>query len=71
MYGFALPSVCILVQNGNGGTMLGLDNSSSCCNRDVGDLMIVNASDINSSIRFLNDANIITSNASIGSSIHK
>jgi len=71
MDGLALSSVSILVQNGNGWSMLGLDNSSGCYNRDVGDLMIVNTSDINSSIRLLNDMNIITSNASIGSSIHK
>jgi len=36
-----------------------------------GDLMIVNASDINNLIRLLNDANIITSKAFIGSSTNK
>jgi len=63
--------VCMLVQNRNVGSKLGLDNSPSHHNRDVGDLMIVNASDINSLIRLLNNANIITSNASIDSSINK
>jgi len=71
MDGLALSSVSILVQNGNSRSMLSLDNSSSCHNRNIGDLMIVNSSDINSSIRFLNDANIITNNAPIGTSILK
>jgi len=68
---FALSGVCILVQNGNGGSMLGLGSSPSCHNGNVGYLMLVNASDINSSIRLLNDVNIITSNATIGTSINK
>jgi len=51
--------------------MLSLDNSSGHHNRNVGDLMIVNASDINSLIGFLNDANAITSNATIGAPINE
>jgi len=51
--------------------MLGHNNSTSCHNGDIGDLVIVNTTDIYCSIRFLYDAKIVTSNASIGSSIHK
>jgi len=71
MDSLALSRVCILMQNCNGRSMLGLDNSPGCHNKDVGDLMIFNASDINSSIRLLSDANIITSNTSIGTSVNK
>ncbi len=51
--------------------MLGLDYASGYHNGDVGDLMIVNAFDINSSIEFFNDINIIISNATIGTSIYE
>jgi len=51
--------------------MLGLDYASGCHNGDVGDLMIVNASDINSLIGLFNDMNVITSNATIGTSIYE
>jgi len=71
MYGFSLPSVCILMQDCNNRSMLGHNNSPSCHNGNIGDLMIVNATNINCLIRFLNVTNIITSNATIGSSINK
>jgi len=71
MDGLALCSVCILVQNDNLRSMLGLDSLPSCHNRDVGDLMIVKASETDSMTRLLNDVNIITSNTFIGSSINK
>jgi len=71
MDGFSLSSVCTWMQIGNGRSMLGLDNSSSCHNRDIGDLSIVNASDINSLIGLFNDMNVITSNATIGTSIYE
>ena len=48
-----------------------LDHSPSCHNGDVGDLMVVNTSDIDCSIRFLDDTNIITSYASVGGSVNE
>jgi len=51
--------------------MLDLNNSPSCHNGNIGDLVIVNAMDIHHSIRFLYDTNIITSNSTIGSPINK
>jgi len=71
MNDFALPSINILIHDGNGRSMLGLNNAPSYHNRNVGDMMIINAMDINYLIRFLNDANIITSNATLGASIYK
>jgi len=63
--GLALPSVSILVQNGNGRSMLSLDNTSSSDNGDINDLVIINTPDIHSPVRFLNNAYIITSNTTI------
>jgi len=37
-----VSSVSVLVSNDNSRSMLGLDYSSGCHNRDVGDLMVVN-----------------------------
>jgi len=71
MNDLSLPTVCILVQDGNGRSILGFNDSPSCHNGNVGGLMIVNATGINDLIRFLNDTNISTSNATIGPSIHK
>jgi len=71
MNGLSLPSVCILMQDCNNRSMLGHNNSPSCHNGNVGDLVIVNTMDIHCLIRFLYDMNIITSNATIGSSINK
>jgi len=47
-----------------------LDHSTGCHNGDVGDLMVVNTSDIDSFIRFVDDTNVITSNATIGTSVY-
>jgi len=71
MDGLALSGVGILMQDGNCRPMLGLDDSPSCNSGNIGDLVVVNTSDINRSIRFLNDMNIVTSNAAIGISIHQ
>ena len=66
-----LSSVGILVEDGNCGAMLGLDNSTSCHYGDIGDLMVINTPDIDCSIRFLDDMNIITSYATIGASVNE
>jgi len=67
----ALPSVCVLMHDGDCWPMLGLDDSPSHHNGNIGDLVVVNASDIDRSIRFLDDTNVVTSNATIGTSIHE
>jgi len=67
----ALSGVCILMHDGDGWSVLGLDDSPSGHNGNVGDLVVVDTSDIDRSIRFLNDANVVTSNATVGASIHQ
>ena len=67
----ALSGVCVLVEDGDGRAMLGLDDSAGCHYGDICNLMVVNTPDIDCSIRFLDDTNVITSNASIGASVDK
>jgi len=71
MYGLSLPSIHILMQDCNNRSMLGCHDSLGCHNGDIGDLVIINVTDIYRSIRFLYDTNIITSNTTNGSSINK
>ena len=49
--------------------MLRLDDSSSCHYGDIGNLVIIDAPDVNRSIRFFNDTNVVTSYAAIGTSV--
>ena len=65
MDGLALSGVGILMQDGDCRAVLGL-MTPSCHNGNICDLVVVNTSDINCLIRFLDDTNIITSNATIG-----
>jgi len=71
MDGLALSGVCILVEDGNGRAMLGLDDTTGCHYGDICDLMLINTPDIDCSIRFLNDANIVASYATIGISVNE
>ena len=71
MDSLTLSSVGILVKDGNGRTMLCLDNATSCYNGDIGNLMIIDAPDIDRSIRFLDDTNIVTSYTTIGTSVNE
>jgi len=71
MDSLTLSSVGILVKDGNGRTMLCLDNAASCYDGDIGNLMIIDAPDIDRSIRFLNDTNVVTSYATIGASVNE
>ncbi len=51
--------------------MLGLDDSTDCYYGDIGDLVVINTPDIDCSIRFLDDMNIVIGNATIGTPINK
>jgi hypothetical protein len=46
-------------------------NSTAIDNMDVGDLMIINSTDINSTTSASNNANIRTSNSTVGSAIYE
>ena len=48
MNGFALSNICILVHDGNNRTTLGLNNTTNSHNWEVGELMIINPTHINS-----------------------
>jgi len=69
MNGLALSGVGVLMQDGDCRPVLGLDDPSSCHDGDIGNLVVINASDIASLIRFLYDTDIITSNATVGTSV--
>ena len=66
-----LSSLGVLVEDGNCRGILSLDNSASCHYGDIGDLMVVNIPDIDHSIRFLDDMNVITCNAAVGTSVNQ
>ena len=72
MYGLPMASVGILVENSDDRTTLGLDNATSSDNGEVSHLMVVNATDIHAAgvLSLEDDADIITSNATIGTSIN-
>src|SRR5210317_1620803 len=70
-YGLSLTYVCLLVHDRNGGSSLSVDKTNRGDNGYVGNLMIVKSLDVNSVVGFGDDANIITSNATIGTSINK
>ena len=71
MNSLSLASIGILVENGNCGAMLGLDYSTSHHYGDIGNLMVINTRDIDCSIRYLDDMNVITSYATVGTSVNK
>ncbi len=69
--GLALASVCILMHDGNNRTLLCVNDTSSCDNRDFIDPMVVNALNINTSTSLRYDAHIIPCNTPIGSTVNK
>ncbi len=71
MDGLALSGVGVLMQDGDCRPVLGLDDSPSHHNGNIGDLVVVNTSDIDHSIRFLDDMNVITCNAAVGTSVNQ
>ena len=73
MNGFALSNISILVHDGNNRTTLGLNNTTNSHNREVGELMIINPTHINSTgiLRLVNNAHIIASQTTIGTTVNK
>jgi hypothetical protein len=59
------------MKDGNNRSLLGVDNSSGSNNWNVWNLMVINALDINGSHGVVDDANIISSNTTIGALINK
>jgi hypothetical protein len=59
----------ILMHDEDDRSALRLSDRSNCTNLDQSQLVIINASDINNSIRDGNDANVTASNSTIGSAI--
>src|SRR6056300_1104605 len=70
-YGLSRTYVCLLVHDRNGRSSLGVDKTNGGDNGYVGNLMIVESLDVNSAVGFGDDANIIASNATIGTSVNK
>ena len=73
MNGFALASIGILVHDGNDRASLGLDNTTHSDNREVGELVVINATHINSSrvLRLEDNPDITACKATIGTSINQ
>ena len=70
-YGLSLTYVCLLVHDRNGRSSLGVNKANGDDNRYFSDLMIVESLDVNSAVGFGDDADIITGNAAIGTSVNK
>jgi len=68
---FALSSICILMHDGNYRRHLGKYYTITCNNKNIANLMVLNAQDINLHTSFVDYADIFTSNASICTSISK
>ena len=62
---------CVLVHDGNNWAMLRSNDSSNSADRDVVELVVVNALDIHLLVCFLNDTDISTSNYNICTMINQ
>jgi hypothetical protein len=71
MDGFSLSGVCILVEDGDDFATLSLDDGAGRNDGDINHLMVVNPLDVDELSCLVNDANISTRDATIGSTIEE
>jgi hypothetical protein len=60
-----------LVENTNNRAVISLDDSTNGTNIYISTSVVIYALDVNSTVRFENNANIITSNAAVSTSIYE
>ena len=71
MNGLSLASVSVLVHDCNNRASLRLGHATNCDDWEAGDLVVIDAADVHSTgvLGFVYDADIVTSQATIGATV--